>query len=212
MPKTQFIFDFGSPNAFLSHLVLADIEKRTGVDFDYFPVLLGGIFKLTNNVPPFVAMDGIKNKREYYQIEVERFIAKHNIAEVPFNPFFPVNTLNLMRGAVVAEREGFFQEYIQAMFHHMWVEPKKMDDLEVFSEVLRQSNLPSLLLLNGIKEDKVKKALFENTEKMVSRGVFGSPSFFVDDALFFGKDKLQEVEDEIRRKLNLRHQHDLKNL
>src|ERR1700747_1081542 len=103
MMKVEFHFDFGSPNAYLSHLVIPEIEKRTGVDFEYVPILLGGIFKLTNNRSPAESMAGIKNKPEYERLEMERFIRRHAITRFRMNPFFPVNTLTLMRGAVAAQ-------------------------------------------------------------------------------------------------------------
>src|SRR5438128_5573041 len=100
MAKIEFLFDFGSPNAYLSHLVIPAIEKRQGVKFDYLPVLLGGIFKLTNNRSPAESNAGIKNKPEYQRLETERFIRQHAITLFKPNPFFPVNTLATMRGAV----------------------------------------------------------------------------------------------------------------
>lgn len=199
--KTEFIFDFGSPNAYLSHLVLRNIEDRTGVTFEYIPILLGGVFKLTNNVSPAVALKGIKNKAEYRQLETDRFIERHKITHFKFNPFFPVNTLRLMRGAVFAKNTTFFKQYVSSIFNYMWVEPKKMDDLEVLREVLMETDLPADEILQAIENDVVKENLFSNTEAAVGRGVFGAPTFFVDDALFFGKDKLPDVEEEILRKL-----------
>ena len=127
----QFLFDFGSPNAFLSHEAIPAIEKRTGVKFEYVPVLLGGIFKATNNKSPAETLAGIKNKREFHALETERFVKRFGVKPYTWNPFFPVNTLNLMRAAVAAQLEGVFEKYVEAAFHHMWVEPKKMDDPEV---------------------------------------------------------------------------------
>jgi 2-hydroxychromene-2-carboxylate isomerase len=130
--KVEFQFDFGSPNAYLAELALAGIERRTGVKFEYVPVLLGGIYKATNNMSPAESLRGIRNKPEYQALETQRFIRRHNITKFRQNPFFPVNTLMLMRGAVAARFEGVFEPYFRAAYHHMWEEPKKMDDLEVF--------------------------------------------------------------------------------
>ncbi|HEY3030734.1 MAG TPA: DsbA family protein, partial [Bradyrhizobium sp.] len=130
-PAPQFLFDFGSPNAFLSHEAIPAIEKRTGVKFEYVPILLGGIFKATNNKSPAESLAGIKNKPEFQVIETERFVRRFGVKPYTPNPFFPVNTLNLMRAAVAAQFEGVFEKYVDAAFHHMWVEPKKMDDPEV---------------------------------------------------------------------------------
>ena len=125
------MFDFGSPNAFLSHEAIPAIEKRTGAKFEYVPILLGGIFKATNNKSPAETLAGVKNKREFHALETERFVKRFGVKPYTWNPFFPVNTLNLMRAAVAAQLEGVFEKYVEAAFHHMWVEPKKMDDPEV---------------------------------------------------------------------------------
>lgn len=196
-PRVEFHFDFGSPNAYLSHLVIPAIEERTGVEFEYFPILLGGVFRETNNVSPAVSLEGIRNKPEYQAIETKRFLARYGVPMYAANPHFPVNTLMLMRGALVAQREGFFERYVDEMYRHMWVEPKKMDDLEVVQAAIAESQLPGDVLLAGIQDPDIKKQLIDNTAASVERGVFGSPSFFVDDELFFGKDKLGEVEEEI---------------
>ena len=197
--QAEFHFDFGSPNAYLSHLVIPAIEARTGVAFKYVPVLLGGVFKATNNVSPMVSLQGIKNKPEYQRLETERFVRKHGITEYRANPHFPVNTLQIMRGAVFAEREGFLAAYVEAVYQHMWAAPKKMDDAEVIAAALNESDLPAARIMAGIQDPEVKAGLIANTEAAVARGVFGSPSFFVGDELFFGKDKLRDVEEEIER-------------
>jgi 2-hydroxychromene-2-carboxylate isomerase len=197
--SVEFHFDFGSPNAYLSHLVIPVLEKRTGAKVRYVPVLLGGVFKATNNVSPAVSLKGIKNKGEYQAIEMQRFLRVHGITAYKLNPFFPVNTLQIMRGAIVAEREGFFERYVDEVYRHMWAEPKKMDDPEVIVAALAESGLPAATIMKGIQEPEVKAKLIANTEDSVRRGVFGSPSFFVGDELFFGKDKLRDVEEEIVR-------------
>ena len=195
----EFHFDFGSPNAYLSHLVVPAIEERTGVAFKYVPVLLGGVFKATGNVSPMVSLQGIRNKPEYQRLETERFVRQHGITEYRANPHFPVNTLQIMRGAVFAEREGFLAAYVDAVYRHMWAAPKKMDDAEVIAAALEESSLPAERILAGIGQPEIKAGLIANTESSVQRGVFGSPSFFVGDELYFGKDKLREVEEEIER-------------
>ena len=197
--SAEFHFDFGSPNAYLSHLVIPAIEARTGVAFAYVPVLLGGVFKATNNVSPMVSLQGIKNKPAYQRLETERFVRQHGIDEYRANPHFPVNTLQIMRGAVFAARENFLADYVNAVFRHMWAEPKKMDDADVIAAALAESGLPADRIMAGIQQPEVKAALIANTESSVQRGVFGSPSFFVGDELFFGKDKLRDAEEEIER-------------
>jgi len=197
--NVEFLFDFGSPNAYLSHLVIPQIEARTGVQFKYVPVLLGGVFKATNNVSPAVSLQGIKNKPQYTQLETKRFLKQHNITKYAPNPFFPVNTLTIMRGAIVAQREGFFAKYVDEVYRHMWAEPKKMDDAAVISAAFDSSGLPTASILAGIQTPEVKQQLIANVDDAVARGVFGSPSFFVGSELYFGKDRLRDVEEEIER-------------
>lgn len=196
----QFMFDVGSPNAFLSHEAIPAIEKRTGVKFEYVPILLGGIFKATNNRSPAETLAGIKNKPEFLAIETERFVKRFNVQPYVWNPFFPVNTLNLMRAAVAAQFEGVFEPYIEAAFHHMWREPKKMDDPEVAAKALTSSGLDGAKLLARAQEPDVKAKLIANTQAAVERGAFGSPTFFVGNEMFFGKEQLREVEEMVSGK------------
>lgn len=196
----QFLFDVGSPNAFLSHEAIPAIEKRTGVKFEYVPILLGGIFKATNNKSPAESLAGIKNKREFHALETERFVKRFGVKPYVWNPFFPVNTLNLMRAAVAAQLEGVFEKYVEAAFHHMWVEPKKMDDPEVAAKALAASGLDAGKLLTRAQDADVKAKLIENTQSAVERGAFGSPTFFVGQEMFFGKEQLREVEEMISGK------------
>jgi 2-hydroxychromene-2-carboxylate isomerase len=195
--KVEFQFDFGSPNAYLAELALAGIERRTGVKFEYVPVLLGGIYKATNNMSPAESLRGIRNKPEYQTLETQRFIRRHNITKFHQNPFFPVNTLMLMRGAVAAQFEGVFEPYFRAAYHHMWEEPKKMDDLEVFRSAFISSGIDIEKLMARAQQDEVKKKLIEVTNDAVNRGAFGSPTFFVGGEMFFGKDQLRDVEESI---------------
>jgi len=196
-PKVEFQFDFGSPNAYLAAQVIPAIEARTGVKFAYVPVLLGGIYKLTNNSSPADYLRGVKNKPEYMQRETERFIHRHHLTRFKPNPFFPVITLMLMRGAVAAQFEGVFEPYFQAAYHHMWEEPKKMDDPQVLREALIASGLDADRLIARAQEADVKAKLLELTQDAVNRGAFGSPTFFVGNEMFFGKDQLRDVEEEI---------------
>jgi len=195
--KVEFHFDFGSPNAYLAELVIPSIEQRTGVKFDYVPVLLGGIFKSTGNMSPADSLRGIKNKPEYLALDTERFMRRHNITTYRPNPFFPVITLMLMRGAVAAQFEGVFEPYFRAAYHHMWEEPKKMDDLETFRSAFISSGIDIDRLIARAQQDDVKKGLIDRTTDAVNRGAFGSPTFFVGTEMFFGKDQLRDVEDSI---------------
>jgi len=197
MVKVEFHFDFGSPNAYLSHLVIPEIEKRTGVKFEHVPVLLGGVFKLTNNRSPAQSLAGIKNKPEYERLEMTRFIRRHGITSFQSNPFFPVNTLMMMRGAVAAQSLGVFARYVDEMYRNMWAEPKKMDDPNVFRAALDESGLETARILELIETPPVKDKLLANTQRSVERGTFGSPTFYVGDEIFFGKDRLRDVEEMI---------------
>jgi 2-hydroxychromene-2-carboxylate isomerase len=196
----QFMFDFGSPNAFLSHEAIPAIEKRTGAKFEYVPILLGGIFKATNNKSPAETLAGVKNKPEFQALETERFVKRFHVKPYVWNPFFPVNTLNLMRAAVAAQLEGVFEKYVEAAFHYMWVEPKKMDDPDVAAKALTASGLDAAKLFARAQEPEVKAKLIENTQQAVERGAFGSPTFFVGKEMFFGKEQLREVEEMIATK------------
>lgn len=197
MKKVEFHFDFGSPNAYLSHLVIPAIEQRTGSKFQYVPVLLGGVFKLTNNRSPAESLAGIKNKPQYERLETARFIRRHGITKFQSNPFFPVNTLMIMRGAIAARAMGVFELYVDEVYRHMWAEPKKMDDPNIVRGVLDAANFDSARWLELIQSAPVKDELLRNTERSVERGTFGSPTFFVDGEIFFGKDRLREVEEMI---------------
>ncbi len=195
MVKVEFHFDFGSPNAYLSHLVIPEIEKRTGVKFEYVPVLLGGVFKATNNRSPAQSLVGIKNKPEYERIEMNRFIKRHGITRFKSNPFFPVNTLMMMRGAIAARPLGVFERYVDEMFRNMWGEPKKMDDPAIYRAALDEAGLPTTKIVELIETQPVKDELIANTQHSVERGTFGSPTFYVGDEIFFGKDRLRDVEE-----------------
>jgi 2-hydroxychromene-2-carboxylate isomerase len=196
----QFMFDFGSPNAFLSHEAIPAIETRTGVKFEYVPILLGGIFKATNNRSPAETLAGIKNKGEFHALETERFIKRFQVKPYTWNPFFPVNTLNLMRAAIAAQLDGVFERYVEAAFHHMWVEPKKMDDPEIAAKAFTASGIDAAKLFARAQQPDVKSKLIDNTQMAVERGAFGSPTFFVGKEMFFGKEQLREVEELISGK------------
>jgi 2-hydroxychromene-2-carboxylate isomerase len=197
MSNVEFHFDFGSPNAFLSHLVIPDIERRTGAKFVYVPILLGGVFKLTNNRSPAESLAGIRNKPEYQRLETARFVQRHGITRFTPNPFFPVNTLVLMRGAIAAQRIGVFERYVDEMYRHMWAEPKKLDDPDVLRAALVESRLDGDTILTLAQTQEVKDELLANTQRSVERGTFGSPTFFVGEEIYFGKDRLRDVEEAI---------------
>lgn len=193
-PVVRFLFDFGSPNAYLAHRVIPAIEARTGARFDYLPVLLGGVFKATGNRSPMEAFAGVPAKLAYEGKERDRFVSLHGLTRFAGNPHFPVNTLAIMRGAVAARRLGVFEAYLEAVFVAMWEQGRKMDDPAVITEVLDSAGLPAAQLMTLTQDQAVKDELVANTTAAVARGVFGSPSFFVGDDLWFGKDRLGDVE------------------
>ena len=199
MPTIEFHFDFGSPNAFLSHLVIPQIEAETGITFEYIPVLLGGVFKATNNVSPAMSLAGIRNKPEYQRIETERFLKAYDIEGYNPNPHFPVNTLQIMRGAIYAQSTDYFPRYVDEIYRHMWRDGKKMDEREVIEAALQKSGLAVDDILAGISDSAVKSRLIENTEASVARGTFGSPTFYVGEEIYFGKDKLRDAIEEASR-------------
>jgi 2-hydroxychromene-2-carboxylate isomerase len=197
MVKVEFHFDFGSPNAYLAHLVIPEIEQRTGAKFDYVPVLLGGVFRLTGNRSPGESFAGIKNKLEYERLETARFIKRRGITKFRHNPFFPVNTLTIMRGAIAAQTLGIYARYVDETYRHMWSEPKKLDDPAVWRAALLESGFDAGRFEELVQDPEVKAQLLENTQRSVARGTFGSPTFFVGDEIFFGKDRLRDVEETI---------------
>lgn len=190
----QFLFDFGSPNAYLAHKILPAIEARTRARFSYVPVLLGGVFKATGNRSPMEAYAGVPSKLAYEALETRRFVARHGLTHLTGNPHFPVNTLLIMRGALAAETLEVFAPYVEAVFAAMWEQGRKMDDPGVVAETLTLAGLPAARLIALTQDPSVKARLAANTQDAVTRGVFGSPSFLVGEALFFGKDKLDDVE------------------
>ena len=193
----EFIFDFGSPNAYLAYRALPPILARTGARLAISPCLLGGIFKATGNVAPTVAFAPIKGKLEYEMLELRRFVAKHRLDKFRLNPHFPVNTLMLMRGLVAAREAGVEADYLEMGLEGLWEEGLKLDDREVLARRIDSAGLDSASLLAAAQTDRVKLKLADNTAAAVARGVFGVPTFFVGDDMFFGKDRLGQVEEAV---------------
>jgi 2-hydroxychromene-2-carboxylate isomerase len=188
----EFYFDVGSPAAYLAWTQLPKIVQQAGCEIEYRPFLLGGVFQATGNRSP---MD-VPAKARYMIEDLERFARRYG---VPFrhNPHFPINTLMLMRGAVAAQFEGVFEPYFRAAYHHMWEEPKKMDDPEIFRNAFVSSGVDIDRLVARAQQDDVKKRLIDLTNDAVGRGAFGSPTFFVGKEMFFGKDQIRDVEESI---------------
>jgi 2-hydroxychromene-2-carboxylate isomerase len=180
-PAIEFLFDFASPNVYLACRALPPILERTGARLELIPCLLGGIFKATNNKSPIVAFAPVKGKVEYEMLEIRRFIARHGIDKFRMNPHFPVNSLMLMRGLV----EG------------MWEEGLKLDDPEVLRQAMAAAGLDGASLMELAHTEAVKQKLADNTAAAVERGVFGLPAFFVGKEMFWGKERLGQVEEAV---------------
>ncbi len=199
MNKTvDFIFDFGSPNAYLAYKVLPGVAARTGATLNLIPCLLGGLFKLTGNQAPMTAFGSVKGKLEYERLETQRFIDKHGLRDFRFNPHFPVNTLLIMRGLLAARRTNVRDAYLETVLKAMWEDGKKMDDAAVVAEVLSTAGLDAKAILDAIQDPGIKAELAANTNAAAARGAFGIPTFFVGDEMFFGKERLGQVEEELR--------------
>lgn len=190
----EFLFDFGSPNAYLSWKALAPILVRTGARLEVRPVLLGGLFKLTNNRSPMEAFGEVKGKLAYENLETRRFVAHHGLSAFKMNPHFPVNTLLIMRGLIAARRAGVEGPYLEAVLTAMWEDGRKMDDPAVVAEALTAAGLDAKGLLEAAQDPEVKAELMAGTEAAAARGAFGIPTFFVGEEMFFGKDRLGQVE------------------
>ena len=199
MATIDFIFDFGSPNGYLAWKVLPGIAERTGASVNLIPCLLGGIFKATNNRSPVEAFGEVKGKLAYEALETRRFLAKHGLSRYRQNPHFPVNTLLIMRGLIAARRMGVGDAYLEAVLRAMWEDGEKMDDPQVVARVLAAAGLDADAILAATQDAEVKAELIANTEAAVARGVFGIPTFFVGDEMYFGKERLEQVEAEAAR-------------
>ena len=193
----EFIFDFGSPNAYLAYRALPSILERTGAKLEIVPCLLGGIFKATGNKAPMIAFAPIKGKFEYELLEVRRFVAKKKLDKFRMNPHFPVNSLMLMRGLIAARDAGYEQKYLEMGLTGMWEDGLKLDDPAVLARAIDEAGLDSASLMAAAQSEPVKQKLVDNTAAAVARGVFGIPTFFVGKEMFFGKERLGQVEEAI---------------
>ena len=194
----EFIFDFASPNGYLAYRALAPILERTGARLTINPCLLGGIFKATGNVAPSIAFAAVKGKLAYEMLESRRFIDEHRLDKFQDNPHFPVNSLMLMRGYIAAREAGVEADYLEMGLEGLWEEGLKLDDREVLARRIESAGLNSASLLAAAQTDRVKLKLADNTAAAVARGVFGVPTFFVGEDMFFGKERLGQVEQAVR--------------
>ena len=196
-PVVEHHFDFASPNCYLAHRAIGAIEQRTGARFVYVPILLGGVFKATNNQAPMVAFKDVANKLAYERLEIKRFIARHRLERFRMNPHFPVNSLQIMRGIVGLQSDPAYMATVEAVFCLMWEDGAKMDDPEIIVRSLNERGIDGAAFLARASEPEVKAKLIASTERSVARGTFGAPTFFVGDEIYFGKDRLRDVEEAI---------------
>ena len=188
--SVDFYFDVGSPTAYLAHNRLKQLKLEYGCSVIYHPVLLGGLFKASGNSSPVT----VPAKGRYMMMEdLPRFAKLYNVP-LNTNPHFPINTLNLMRGAVSSLDEEYFDTYIDTIFNSIWVESRNMGDIDTVIEVLSDAGLDAKSILDATQNPEVKQQLISNTEQAVERGLFGAPTMFVDGEMFFGQDRLQFVE------------------
>ncbi len=194
--NVDFIFDFASPNAYLCHKAIQNLEKTHDIKFNYIPCLLGGIMKLSNNQPPMVTLADIPNKLKYeFDTAFNRFMKEHNITKFKMNEHFPVNTISLIRGAIVAQKNDFFESYVEIVLSGLWEQSLKLETPEALHELLNNNDCYPDLVIEGIAKDEIKAELIANTSEAVEKGAFGIPTFFVENEMFYGKDSLRELKE-----------------
>lgn len=195
MNKTvEFFFDVGSPSSYLAWTQLPGIAAAAQARIVWRPMLLGGVFKATGNQSPVA----IPSKGRYMLQDLARFAKRYDVP-LAFNPYFPINTLTLMRGAAGYLDSDKFQPYLQAIFEALWVRQQNLGKPEVVAEVLNAAGLDVAEFERLVGLDAVKQRLMENTEEAVKRGVFGAPTCFVDDEMHFGQDRLDFVAEALAR-------------
>jgi 2-hydroxychromene-2-carboxylate isomerase len=190
MAKTvEFYFDVGSPYSYLAYKALPGIAAAHAAQIVWRPMLLGGVFKATGGHSPA----GNPAKRKWMDEDMQRWAARYGAAFTR-NPHFPINTLILMRGAVGMQMRGpDFHKYVEVIFHAMWVEPRNLGEQQELAAVLRQAGFDADAFQTLVSDPEVKEQLKNNTEKAVARGVFGAPTFFVGEEMFWGQDRLDFV-------------------
>ena len=188
--SVEFFYDFGSPATYLAHTQMPALAERTGASVRYRPMLLGGVFKATGNQSPIT----IPAKGKWLGVDLERYARRYGVA-FEFPKAFPVNTLQLMRGAVVAEEDDHLAPYTEAVFRAMWSDGKDMTEPSVIAGVLSAAGLDAGHVFERVQEQDIKQKLIAYTEEAVKRGAFGAPTFFVGEDMFWGQDRLDFVEE-----------------
>ena len=194
MEAIEFYYDFGSPKSYFVHKLLPGIAEKHNVTVVWKPMLLGGVFKLTNNQSPVERFKDVQGKLAYDKHETDRFVKRHNLAYQP-NPHFPVITIGVMRGAIYAAETDFDALYRDVVFKAIWEDQQKMDDPEMIRLALNSAGLPADEIMASTQTAEIKLGLIDATNDAVSRGVFGAPTLFLGEEMFFGKEALWEIED-----------------
>lgn len=201
MPKrVELVFDFVSPNAYLVWWPLRDLVRRTGAEFDVIPVFLGGMHRITGNAPPMIRDAEVKGKNEYAMLEMQRFVARHNLDKYRMNSKFPFNSILLQRMLYAADQDGRGVQFAEAMLPPVWEQDLDVTDAEAVAATVSAAGFDARDLLERAQTDEVKQGLIENTQKTVERGAFGIPTIFVDGEMFFGKERLDQIEDELAKR------------
>lgn len=188
--SVEFYFDVGSPTSYLAYTQLPRIAADAGVPLRYRPMLLDGVFEATGNASPI----SVPAKGRWMRDDLARWAARHGVP-FSFNPNFPIDTLTLMRGAIGMQmrRPEALERYLDAVFAAMWVQPRDLGDADTLADVLREARLDPREFGALVADDAVKARLLAETEAAVARGVFGAPTVFVGDAMFFGQDRMEFV-------------------
>ena len=199
MTKTiELIFDFVSPNAYLVWQPLRELAARQGAQIQITPAFLGGMHKLTGNAPPFIRDADVKGKNAYANLEMQRFIAKHGLHRFKMNPKFPFNSINLLRMLVSLQGDDQIR-FIEALMPAIWEENLDVTDLAAVSTVLTQAGFDAQSLAAKAQDPAIKQAVIDNTDKAVDRGAFGIPTFFIGEEIFFGKERLGQIEETLEK-------------
>ncbi|RGP41031.1 Glutathione transferase [Altererythrobacter insulae] len=200
--RVELIFDFVSPNAYLVWWPLRDLIRRTGAELDVTPVFLGGMHKLTGNAPPMIRDKDVKGKVEYSMLEMQRFIAKHNLTKYRLHPQFPFNSITLQRMLYAADQDGRGVQFVEAMLPAIWEEGVDVTSPESLAAAIEKTGFDAQDLFARSQTDEVKQGLVANTQNAVDRGTFGIPTMFVgskgEGDIFFGKERLDQIEEELQ--------------
>ena len=195
--RVELIFDFVSPNAYMIWWPLRDLIRKTGAELDVVPVFLGGMHKLTGNAPPFVRDAEIKGKNEYSMLEMQRFIKKHGLNKYRLNPNFPFNSVTLQRMLLAADEDGRGVQFVESMLPAIWEEGLDVSDPEALGAAVNAAGFDAADLFKRSQTDEIKQGLIKNTQDAVDRGTFGIPTMYVGDQMFFGKERLGQIEEEL---------------